>query len=97
MLRSITTASRESLVVEREVRMRAADLLGLVAYLAVMSGGLPDLRLLSAAYRASGDEARSRDTPRLWLVDTNAAPAAADVDGARLEEEAESEADAAVA
>lgn len=52
---------------------RAADFFGFVAYLAVMSNGLPDMELLSAAYQGSrADSLKEREAPRLWAVDTSA-------------------------
>ena len=52
---------------------RAADFFGFIAYLAVMSNGLPDPELLSAAYQGSRfDSLKGRDPPRLWAVDTSA-------------------------
>lgn len=74
----------------------AADFFGFVAYLVVMSGGLPDSELLSAAYRSSSEgRAKGGDTARLRLVEASGASPAEESDG--LPPEAESEADAAVA
>ena len=61
-----------------------ADFLGLVAYLTVMYGRLPDREMLAAAY-ANGDDDEGSDDgdvpqgkPQLWLV--KSAPEAALMD-----------------
>ncbi|MGB2696173.1 MAG: hypothetical protein WBD55_13440 [Dehalococcoidia bacterium] len=62
-----------------------ADFLGLVAYLTVMYGRLPDREMLAAAYANSDDDDQGSDDgdvtrgkPQLWLV--KSAPEAALMD-----------------
>ena len=75
---------------------KAVDFFGFVAYLVVMSGGLPDSELLSAVYRSSSEgRAKGGVTPRLRLVGASGASPAEEADG--LPPEAEFEADTAVA
>lgn len=47
---------------------RAADFLGLMAYLTIMYGRLPDRELLSAAYRGRSGPERGRRYGHLWVV-----------------------------
>lgn len=58
------------------------DLLGLVAYLTVMYGRLPDRELLNAAFMATDEFAEPPRQARLALVETSAAPVQEEPHGA---------------